>query len=241
MQECLDQRAAVQLGKAAGNAALLPTPGLNIAFTHAGLAMLGAALDSAEFVAGMAASQAELADPDPGGWDLLGPNQPVVHGVFLVAGATESEVDHTIALRLAPAGRNGWTHVTTEVGTVRPDPVRGHEHFGYADGLSQPAVRGRIALDQPLDPTTGSDPDQAEPGRDLLWPGEFVFGYPGQHREADDMAEKGPCPEPDNAFTKNGAFLVFRRLTQEVPEFDLAVKTAASRLDPTGRDPMPGR
>jgi Dyp-type peroxidase family len=157
--------------------------------------------------------------------------------VFLVAGATEAEVDNTIALRLTPGGENGWTHVSTEVGTVRPDPFRGHEHFGYADGVSQPAVRGRIAPDQPLDPTTGSESDQAEPGRDLLWPGEFVFGYPGQHPQADDMTEKGPCPEPDSDFTDNGAFLVFRRLAQDVPEFDLAVKAAALHIDPTGKEP----
>jgi Dyp-type peroxidase family len=213
----------------------LPTPGLNIAFTHTGLAMLGAAVESAEFVAGMAASRATLADPGPEDWEILGPKQPPVHGVFLVTGATEAEVDHTIALRLAPFGGNGWTHKFTEVGTVRPGPFRGHEHFGYADGLSQPAVRGRIAPDRPLNPTTGSNPSQAEPGRDLLWPGEFVFGYPGQHPKAKDMADKGPCPEPISDFTKNGAFLVFRRLRQYVPEFDLAVKAAALSIDPTGK------
>src|SRR4051812_29111293 len=49
VQECLEQQDAV----AAGNGVLLPTPGLNIAFTHTGLAMLGAAVESAEFVAGM--------------------------------------------------------------------------------------------------------------------------------------------------------------------------------------------
>jgi len=229
MQECLEQQDAV----AAGNGALLPTPGLNIAFTHAGLAILGAAVESAGFVAGMAASRETLVDPDPADWKILKPGQPV-HGVFLVTGATEAEGDNTIALRLAPYGENGWTHRFTEVGTVRPDPFRGHEHFGYADGLSQPAVRGRIAPAQPLNPTTGSDPDQAEPGRDLLWPGEFVFGYPGQDPKAEDMADEGPWPEPTSDFTKNGAFLVFRRLRQCVPEFDLAVKEAALSIDPTG-------
>jgi Dyp-type peroxidase family len=241
MQECLRQRAAVAASKAAGSTALLSTPGLNIAFTRSGLEVLGADEFAAdEFNAGMAASRDGLADPDPAGWTILGPNQPV-DGVFLVTGATEAEVDNVIALRLAPAAANGWTHVHTEVGTVRPDPVAGHEHFGYADGVSQPAVRGQVAPGVPLDPTTGSDPDQAEPGRDLLWPGEFIFGYPGQDPGAAEFTEQGPPPDPDTDFTRNGAFLVFRRLTQQVPEFDLSVKAAAvairADIIPPGGEP----
>jgi Dyp-type peroxidase family len=241
MQQCLDQRGAVAASQAAGSNALLSTPGLNVAFTRTGLNVLGAAEFAADqFNAGMAGSRETLADPDPDTWPILGPKR-TVHGVFLVAGATEAEVDNTIALRLAPAGANGWSHVHTEVGTVRPEPVKGHEHFGYADGVSQPAVRGQIAPGVPLDPTIGPDPDQAEPGRDLLWPGEFVFGYPGQNGSAKEFIEQGAPPDPDTDFTRNGAFLVFRRLAQKVPEFDLSVKTAAadvrSKITPASGEP----
>lgn len=235
MQECLDQRAAVAASKAAGHGeALLPTPGLNVAFTSAGLSCLGVEQldDASQFNAGMAGSQTVLADPDPPGWSILGPKEPV-HGVFLVTGGTESEVDNVIALRLAPAGANGWTEVRTEVGVVRPEPAKGHEHFGYADGVSQPAVRGQIAPGVPLDPTTGPDPDQADPGRDLLWPGEFVFGFPGQKGDAAKLTEEGEQPKPSGSFTDNGAFLVFRRLAQKVPEFDLSVKAAAAKVRAT--------
>jgi Dyp-type peroxidase family len=235
MQECLDQRAAVAASKAAGHGeALLPTPGLNIAFTRAGLSCLGVEQldDASEFNAGMSGSQNVLADPDPQDWSILGPKEPV-HGVFLVTGGTESEVDNVIALRLAPAGANGWTEVRTEVGVVRPEPAKGHEHFGYADGVSQPAVRGQIAPGVPLDPTTGPDPDQADPGRDLLWPGEFVFGFPGQDGKAAELIEEGEQPKPTGSFTDNGAFLVFRRLAQKVPEFDLSVKAAAATVRAT--------
>lgn len=237
MQECLDQHTAVTAHRAAGSNALVPTPGLNLALTHAGLDVLGAEdLGSAEFARGMAGSRTELADPDPATWTILGPKQQV-HGVFLVAGATEEEVDNTIALRLAPEGGNGWTHLHTEVGSVRPEPFAGHEHFGYADGLSQPAVRGFIARGRPLDPQKGPNPDQAELGRDLLWPGEFVFGYPGQNPNAEDLTAEGPRLQPDTDFARNGAFLVIRRLAQDVPEFDLSVKLAALSLDPTGKKP----
>ena len=65
-----------------------------------------------------------------------------------------------------------------------------------------------------LDLTVGPDPDQAEPGRDLLWPGEFLFGYPSQvgqfpPNEDPDMTKPGAPQEPDTDFTRNGAFLGF--------------------------------
>jgi Dyp-type peroxidase family len=245
MQECLDQRAAVTAHKAAGNSGLLPAPGLNVAFTHQGLQVLGAQLDGApEFAGGMAGSQTKLADPAPASWKVLGPNQPV-HGVFLVTGSTAAEVDDVVMRRLAPAAANGWSEAVTQTGTVRPHPVEGHEHFGFADGVSQPAVRGRVAAGQALDPTVGPDPDQAEPGRDLLWPGEFLFGYPSQvgqfpPNEDPDMTKPGAPQEPDTDFTRNGAFLVFRRLEQKVPEFTLSVKKAASDLVAASTDPSAG-
>jgi Dyp-type peroxidase family len=188
-----------------------------------------------EFAAGMAGRQGELQDPGNATWRILRPEQKV-HGVFLVTGGTEAEVNTVIADRLAPAGANGWSQVgDTQVGVVRPHPVEGHEHFGYADGVSQPAVRGLVAAGMPLDPTVGADPDQAEPGRDLLWPGEFVFGYAGQ--DADDFTAPGKNPTPETPLTTNGAFLVIRRLQQQVPEFTRSVKTAAASLDPTGVEP----
>src|SRR5438132_70871 len=71
---------------------------------------------------------------------------------------------------------------------------RGHEHFGFLDGVSQPGVRGQIDqtfpgmkfLQQSKNP---DDPGQGLPGSDLVWPGEFVFGYPGQ--DPSDMDKPG--------------------------------------------------
>jgi Dyp-type peroxidase family len=237
MQDCLDQRATVAANKAAGSTALVSTPGLNVAFTHDGLRSVGVnAVDGTPFAAGMAASATELGDPDPDSWSLLGPNEPV-DGVFIVTGATEDEVNDTIALHLAPADANGWSIVRIEPGVVRPEPVKGHEHFGFADGVSQPAVRGRIGATEALDPTTGPDENQADPGRDLLWPGEFLFGYPGQDPGAVDFTVQGAVQAPPIPFMANGAFLVFRKLAQSVPEFDLQVKARAAAINTTTSDP----
>ncbi|HEV7804209.1 MAG TPA: Dyp-type peroxidase [Solirubrobacteraceae bacterium] len=211
---------------------VVPTPGLNVAFTYGGLAKLDVAgLDDADVEAfrdGMAArtDKGILTDPPPDGWVVLGPNSPV-DGVFIVTGISKAEIANTIALQLAPVPGNGWVLDAQQHGQVRPAPAGGHEHFGYADGVSQPGVRGRLPSGAPLTETTGTSENQGEPGQDLLWPGEFLFGYPEQD-PTKTLEDEGPVHEPPIEFMRNGAYLVFRRLAQLVPEFDQAVKDQAA-------------
>jgi Dyp-type peroxidase family len=89
-----------------------------------------------------------------------------------------------------------------ETGKTRPGEERGHEHFGWLDGVSQPGING---LTTPF------------PGQELLDPGLFVFGYPSG-------------PQPKLPWMKNGSFMVFRRLKQLVPEFDQFLLTQAKAL-----------
>lgn len=248
MQTVLDQRAEVAERRGRGVTALVPAPGLNVAFTFAGLTKLGVGGLAGtpgleEFEAGMAARRPVLDDPDPAHWRSVGPQHPA-DGVFVLTGATRAEIDDTIALHLAPAGANGWSVVREEVGAVRPDPVHGHEHFGYADGVSQPGVRGTTPDGAIITPSADPDrPDQGALGQDLLWPGEFVFGYPGQDGQRTlapdqepDFALQGAVVAPPVPFMDRGAFLVFRRLQQKVPEFDASVKALAASIG-AGSDP----
>jgi Dyp-type peroxidase family len=233
-QECLDKRAQIAANKARHDGSAIPTPGLNLAFTFHGMQVLdvpglGAATGMKAFREGMAASQAALADPPVASWKILRPGHDI-HGVFIVTGASHTEVVDIISLRLAPAEANGWRLRHEEVGEVRPDALRGHEHFGYADGVSQPGIRGTVAPNVPLTPSTGSDENQGVPGQDLLWPGEFVFGYPGQNPTGPDFETKGDVEQPPIPFMLNGAFLVFRRLAQLVPEFEASVKQVAASI-----------
>jgi Dyp-type peroxidase family len=248
-QECLDKRAAIAANKANHVETIIPTPGLNVAFTYAGLQELGAPIPASvekptkenpdpginTFHAGMAASSETLQDPDPHRWAILRPGQdlkpnPALHGVFIVTGSSHAEVVDVISLRLVPAATNGWIMVHEEVGQVRPEPVRGHEHFGYADGVSQPGVRGRLDANTPFMPQLGEDENQGQPGQDLLWPGEFLFGHEEQKFPAADFAEIGPVKAPPAPFMANGAFMVFRKLAQKVPEFNASVKQAAAAI-----------
>ena len=234
LQECLDKRAAIDANKAEGDETLIPAPGLNLAFTFGGMEKLGVqglpktgAMQ--QFHDGMAASQAVLADPPTSSWKAALKPSADLHGVFILTGASHAEVVDTIMLRLAPETGNGWKRLHEEVGEVRPDPVKGHEHFGFADGVSQPGIRGTVN-GAALTPQTGTKEDQGAPGQDLLWPGEFVFGYPGQDGQADSFTVKGPVAQPPIPLMKDGAFLVFRRLAQLVPEFNASVKHAAAGI-----------
>lgn len=235
MQEALDLQALLAARKAAGFDRLIPAPGLNVAFTAAGMTTLdvpdfaSATVDDdlRAFEDGMAARGAVLADPPAAQWTIL-KDSAHLHGVFILTGSTQAEIANLISSRLAPFAGNGWSLLHEEIGLVRPDPTNGHEHFGFADGVSQPGVRGTIPPGEPLTPTTSQDENQGAPGQDLLWPGEFVFGYAGQDPHASDFPVKGPVAEPPIPFMANGAYLVFRRLAQLVPEFNAAVKEAAA-------------
>ncbi len=95
--------------------------------------------------------------------------------------------------------RSGAWVISRQEGATLPQPLAGHEHFGFLDGVSQPGLRGRIS-DDPADVLTfrqnPHDREQGKPGQDLLWPGEFVFGYPGQDACAEDIAQPGNDVEP---------------------------------------------
>jgi Dyp-type peroxidase family len=145
-----------------------------------------------------------------------------IDGVFLVTGLDPSSVTaHSNELLRLLGGSIKVIH--SEMGKVRPGPERNHEHFGFLDGISQPGIRGLTPQSQPI-----YRPNQGLPGQDLIWPGEFVFGYPGQH--PDHPTREGPAPDMAAPWVLNGSYMVFRRLEQKVPEFRRFVAEQASRL-----------
>jgi Dyp-type peroxidase family len=201
--------------------------GLNLGFTKDGLTrLLGPSrprLDPAfERGADHSDTIAALCDPPLSKW-AAELRSDRIDGVFLIAGPDTSFVSfHCNTLR----ERFGTTIkiVHSEMGNVRPGAQGGHEHFGFLDGISQPGIRG---LTRPLKPLY--QPDQGLPGQDLLWPGEFVFGYPGQHPE--DPHKEGPEPAMAAPWMRNGSYMVFRRLEQKVPEFRQFAREQAVRLE----------
>src|SRR5205823_4427285 len=135
------------------------------------------------FKAGLRKRSPQLGDPrngtagDPINWKVLdGPDDgqndgKIAHVVFIVAGDRKSEVADRVAA--IEGSLQGVMEVRQDVGS---NPLKGHEHFGFRDPVSQPGVRGRLS-DDPNDVLTvrqnPNNRQQGKPGEELIWPGEF--------------------------------------------------------------------
>ncbi|HME00085.1 MAG TPA: Dyp-type peroxidase [Terriglobia bacterium] len=198
-----------------GSADVLPNIGLNLGFTQSGIQKLvaGANLNDTSFAAGAAAQAGALGDPIngqvPANW-LAAFAAGNIDGVFLITGGTQDAINCEAYEVLAILGA-AVSVVYDETGSVRPGSGKGHEHFGWQDGISQPGISGLTT---------------ALPGQRLLDPGRFVLGYPGQ---------PSGTTAPPIPWMSNGSFMVFRRLVQLVPEFEQFLLDQAGRL---GVDPV---
>ena len=152
--------------------------------------------------------------------------------MLIVTGPDEDSVNERVSAITSLAGRC-WSILHQEAGRTRA-VHRGHEHFDFMDGVSQPGVRGQINDAFPshrfLTPSENrDDAGQGKPGQDLIWPGEFMFGYPSQR--SDDLDNPGPSRKGGPDWMHNGSFMVFRRLKQLVPEYRSFVDEEAQALD----------
>jgi Dyp-type peroxidase family len=213
-----------------------------LGFSYIGLRRLTPGADEipdAAFRQGLVARSALLGDPtDPASeghplkW-VVGAPGAELDALIVVAGNTRAAVTAR-AEELAGELRAVGLDVASQDGDVRPD-LRGHEHFGFDDGVSQPGPRG-LASNRPGDYITERHIDLRQvpeawlygyPGQDLVWPGEFVLGYPAT---SPDPLLPGPDSLARPSWTHNGAFLVYRRLRQDVGLFWRTMHEEAMRL-----------
>ena len=237
-RKAYEREILLRLKKEAGSPIKFNFVSVNIAFTFEGLKALGVAnpqnIKDNAFKAGLVARSPTLGDPTagpgaPASWSIG--KDASLHGLVIVTGPDEVSVLAKVA-ELELSFGTAWT-LQKEFGKTRK-VQRGHEHFGYLDGVSQPAVRGQIDhlfpsetfLNPSLNP---NNPGQGLPGADLHWPGEFVFGYPQQ--KPTDVDAPGAVADGGLPWMKNGALMVFRKLKQFVPEFDGTVDAAAKHLN----------
>ncbi len=211
----------------------------NLAFSYAGLAVLGAPDHTTfpdDFRQGMAARNALIGDlgrSDPSRWKAPFKAPQDIHLVVIVAADMPSHLAAATSNIVSKAKSNGLSVLHVEEGEVRPD-LPGHEQFGFKDGVSQPGIKGftRSVNDQP-DPNSGH---QGVPGQDLLWPGEFVLGYATQVPQTPAPPFDGPNPAQGPVsksgpnWTENGSYLVFRKLRQDVAGFVNSVTRNAATL-----------
>jgi len=228
------------------------------------------------FKQGLQARSIDLGDPrdaEPGedpeaiegnrhNWLVGGPNNEA-DVVVIVASDSPAELAAEVA-RIEETIYSGRTHngkhansgvtiLYKQQGATLPPPLVGHEHFGFLDGVSQPGVRGRISEDEHDVLTLRQNPqeplDQGKPGQDLLWPGEFIFGYPDQDPLAAEVKDPGvdsltgekwdgnkpstDRPKQGPIWAKDGSFLVIRRLRQDVGGFHKFLADTATTIGTT--------
>jgi Dyp-type peroxidase family len=206
----IDDRAAgrkmlKRLAPAIASAADLKSPLGNawimVALSYRGLKALGvpqSSLDSfsPEFQQGMAARAAELGDVgenNPDRWErpfgtsdvhlaiaALAPDRARLEEVLERAGRAYKEVP-------------GVTAIYRQDGAQLPS---GREHFGFRDGIGQPAIEGSGL--------PGSNPQEPP-----LKAGEFVLGY------LDESGTLPAMPQPE-ILGRNGSYVAFRKLHQDV-------------------------
>jgi Dyp-type peroxidase family len=216
---------------------------VGIGFSFAGLRKLAPDAEGfpgEAFRRGLAARSALLGDPTdpkaeghPSQW-IVGKPGDEMDALIVVAGDDRAEVEDRVSDIRSRLEATGVGVNYRENGDRRSDLV-GHEHFGFFDGISQPGVRGYTseARDEFITArwiSTDQKPEAwlyGRPGEDLVWPGEFILGY---QKTSPDPLVPGPVAPAVPEWTRNGSFLVFRRLRQDVGLFWRTMRDEAARL-----------
>jgi len=250
-RDALEQRAArkaaFQAGQrvkgeaSAGGAATNDPLRVSVALTRRGLDLVGfdtergvdTAFDTGMTGGGTGDPRRELradGSPEPAhpkNWVVGGPNRPFD---LLVTFITQSDVaacckpleDQILAL-------TDVSVVRRDVGEDLPDS---REHFGFQDGISGPGLygeyddarHGRVPVTTRHGVPAVGGTDFGRPGQPLVWPGRFIVGLP---------ASSGAAPTAESSLWRNGSFLVYRRLVQDVRAFYADTEAMAAELAAT--------
>ena len=221
-----------------------PAVTINVGFTHDGLSALGLPDDvlctfPEEFQEGIARPNrsrilGDTGHSDPARWEFAGAGQPSIHGVLIIHAATPETLQWACdeQRRVIAASSGGVVELTDCI--QRGYRPRGdHEPFGFHDGVGQPSIAG---IDDDGVPT-----------------GEFILGYenhydviPPSPVVAATLDTGGILPSYENPYHRsgqlrdlgrNGSFVVYRKLRQDVAGFWQLVKREANRHavdDPCG-------
>jgi len=104
------------------------------------------------------------------------------------------------------------TAIFTEIDGIGKIPTP-QEHFGFADGIGDPIFEGQLRPEEEAKAVIGRGKWMSpETGWQPLATGEFILGHP------DESQELPPVAAPDE-FTRNGSFMVYRKLHENVGSF----------------------
>ncbi len=204
-----------------------PDSTFNIALTRPGLAALSvsaAAIGSFsdEFCQGMAARAQQLGDVEqsaPAKWSMTQISGSA-HVLVTINALSHSDVKTALdRMRDGLAGVGGLSIVHEEHAQLFSGQ---REHFGFADGFSQPAIEG---LDD--DGTYQGEGVPEAKGWRALALGEFVLGHEDEESRSDPKRRLPSAPV--DPLGRNGTYMVWRKLHQDVALFRRTVRDA-SRL-----------
>jgi deferrochelatase/peroxidase EfeB len=247
------------------DASTIPPVAMNIAFTYEGLRHLDVPEDtlhgfSDEFSMGMKARRDVVGDTGPNHYSRWDPiwnleergEAQHVHMLVSINAKTEDfieerylQLQQILARAIAKFPEvppPGVTQLTGHRGPggalldYQPSAALANrwdkEHFGYSDGIS-----GTFFRDCGEDPRlvigggkpTGKDPRTPE-GWEPLEPGEFILGH------ADESGAYPEAPGPP-LFSRNGTFLVYRKLHQNVASFNAYLEQEGAHY-PGGKEAL---
>jgi Dyp-type peroxidase family len=204
-----------------------PATTLNVALTAAGLAALGVREEvvqtfAPEYVEGMAARARLLGDQglsDPQHWDK-GLGTGAAHVLVTINAQTTEDLDAALKPLRAGVRRTAGVRIAAEQHAHLLHGAR--EHFGYADGFAQPAIIGSSE-----ERARGGGVPEADGRWRALAPGEFVLGYPDEDTIVDRQRRLPPAPvEP---LGRNGTYMVWRKLHQDVARWRRVMREAGER------------
>lgn len=218
-----------------------PASTTNVSFTYNGLKQLGLSVQSLqtfpdEFIMGMKGRRTILGDDNesaPEEWDPIWNNN--VH-INIALGAPDDAamekrytefvalVDEFDGIDIMTGHRNATSDnmpyqdssVLFENGLPSPK-----EHFGYADGISNPFFKGMTAdMGEVIGGGKKSNEKgvgYGDPSKSATWQpleaGEFILGHK-------DEAKEYPAAATPPLLSKNGSFMVYRKLHENVGMFN---------------------
>ncbi len=170
---------------------------------------------------------------DPKNW-VVGKANQTIHALLNIQADDVKDLAAEVQKLQALAAQHGVTTVFQQDGETLPEPLTGHEQFGFKDGISQPGIASFDVVDPNslhLDPTAKLGFVLGHPGTEIIAAGEFVLG-----KDVEPDSGQKFAPPPALSWMLNGSFQVFRRLSQDVASFNAQLDKSLSHLPPN--DPL---
>ncbi|MEO1052420.1 MAG: Dyp-type peroxidase [Bacteroidota bacterium] len=198
---------------------------MHLAFTYEGLKFLGLNDKSLysfsqQFKEGMTEAHrrfilGDTEDNAPSSWDWGGPDNDAIHLMLLIYAKDQPTLDQAYDEQKGKFS----AHDLTEITYLSTQLLNGEkEHFGFRDGVSQPILRG-----------VGKGANL--PDEKTIPLGEFILGYQNWYNQYPDSPEVEINNDLENILPnkahnssvkdlgKNGSYMVFRQLSQNVCAF----------------------